>query len=198
MSHFRALMIGLLLGASAATVVVTQTSVGQWLPERRTLPPSASLAIQHFDHGIPANLHFLPHPNGVKVEGLGTNDIQNIGVIIRVTLHGPNGKMRPNVEALVDTGADSSFVSKAVMDDLDLQPALQNVHVDEGISSVTTGMAFYVVVVELPGGAMAPARVGATNQNGRQQMLIGRDILSKGVFVYDGPKNQATLSFPPG
>jgi hypothetical protein len=186
-------LVGVLAGAAAVVLAIEATPLRNVLIRTTAFETSP---IEQFDHGQLATLRYSPYFDGVRADGVNGRDIENIGFIVRVSVMAPNGNVIEGVEALVDTGADRSFLQGDLIEKLGIRPALQNVSVGEGISSLGSTMSFYDVLVEMPGGARVAARVGASTKKGHQQMLIGRDILAKGMLVFNANKNYATLNFP--
>jgi hypothetical protein len=100
--------------------------------------------------------------------------------------------MRP-VEALIDTGASDTYIERSVAEDLDLDP-IGEVVVHGVTSGDAPGRGIVYRVRLLHAGApavdLSPAtRVIAVDDLGRFgcQLLLGRDLLARGVLVYDGP-----------
>jgi predicted aspartyl protease len=195
MTILRPVLLGTMLGAGAMAALVAGTPAGDYLVPTRRVSPAVATSLQQTAHGMVSLLHYVFLPGGVRVEGVHPKDLQSLGAIIRVTLRGPDGKSRENVEALIDTGADVSFVQKSIINDLGLQPAMDHVQVSEGASSLSSTMAFYRVDVEIPGAVSVPVLMGAVADGGREQMLLGRDVLAKAILVFDGSHNVATLTF---
>jgi len=149
----RSLLVGLLAGVVAAVVVLEVTPLREFL----ATPVNA---VQRFDHGQPALLKYSPFPMGIRVDGIQGRDLENIGMIVRVNVRAPNGKVIEGVEGLVDTGANRSFLQGALVEGLGVSPALEGIQVSEGISSLVSTMEFYDVIVEMPGGARINAPRG--------------------------------------
>lgn len=98
------------------------------------------------------------------------------------------------VDALIDTGAQTTAVSQKVVEGLKLVP--------RGTAKVYTSQSSkivneYDICLEFDTDMyLNTLRVlGADLQDHSIDCLIGRDILQFGVFTYDGPNKQFVLSF---
>jgi Aspartyl protease len=106
-----------------------------------------------------------------------------------------------SVRVLIDTGATDSCIERSLAEELDLDPIGEvDVH---GVTSggvPETGIVYRlrffhagVPAVELA----SSVRVVAVEDLGRfdSQVLMGRDLMAKGVLVYDGPQERFTFAF---
>lgn len=95
--------------------------------------------------------------------------------------------------ALIDTGASGTAVQAGLLGPLGLHPV--------GQTSVTTPTdqtvpcPVYTVLLGMPNGAVEITVIEAPLQGQNIQALIGRDVLQYGIFIYQGPSSQFTLSF---
>jgi predicted aspartyl protease len=96
--------------------------------------------------------------------------------------------------AMIDTGATGTVVSEDIVRQLNLNPV--------GIAIINTPSSANVQCYEYLIRLLFPNRVDfetlaiATPLKGQHiQCLIGRDVLSAGVFIYTGYMNIFTLSF---
>ena len=99
------------------------------------------------------------------------------------------------VLALIDTGASTTAVSHNVVEKLNLV-ARGTVKVYTSNKSVETRNE-YDIALEFDTNAYLPLlRVLSANlQDHSIDCLIGRDVLQHGIFIYNGPEKQITLSF---
>jgi hypothetical protein len=105
--------------------------------------------------------------------------------------------------ALIDTGATKSAVAEAVAQQLGIQPSgLVNVGTAAGMQQ----QPVYSARFSFPGGPLPPiefAELTGVNLQGHTVpglqlpliALIGRDILSRFVMIYDGQSATVTLAF---
>lgn len=102
------------------------------------------------------------------------------------------------VRALIDTGATCTAVNPAIISQLQLSPI--------GTTKISTPSCFEVLcntyhigIIFTQGGAPivieTPSAIEVPLIGQNIQCLIGRDILSLGVFIYNGYARQITLSF---
>ena len=99
------------------------------------------------------------------------------------------------IQALIDTGASTTAISHRVVNRLGLQ--------SRGTTTVYTSNRHfekrneYDIALEFDVDSyISVLRVLEANlENLSIDCLIGRDVLQYGKFIYDGPKNQITLSF---
>jgi predicted aspartyl protease len=98
------------------------------------------------------------------------------------------------VEALVDTGATVTVVANDVLRRLGLNPVgTALVHTP---SSSNVRCYKYLVRLALPNNVdLETVAIGTPLRGQHIQCLIGRDLLSRAVFVYTGQTNTFTLSF---
>ena len=98
------------------------------------------------------------------------------------------------VNALIDTGAQTTAVSRKVADKLKLVPrGKAKVYTSQSNKIVNE----YDICLEFDSDVyINTLRVlGADLENHNIDCLIGRDVLQWGVFTYDGPKKEFTFSF---
>lgn len=107
------------------------------------------------------------------------------------------------VRALVDTGAGRTVVARAVLEQLGLMPVgdvTLHTATTEGTPVIAT---VYAVELSLAGETLGPVAaeqevVGAEDLSGLGvDALLGRDILSRGLLVYNGLRRQFTLVVEP-
>ncbi|HZT41975.1 MAG TPA: retroviral-like aspartic protease family protein [Chthonomonadaceae bacterium] len=95
---------------------------------------------------------------------------------------------------LVDTGTEITAVSPSVIQRLQI-PSLRTAQGDAvgGVAAIT----LYVVSIRLPN-LFIPALVVSVPQTDFPYFdcLIGRDILNRGILIYDGQNKAFTLDFP--
>ena len=96
--------------------------------------------------------------------------------------------------AMVDTGAAATVVKQGIADQLHLNPV--------GLTYISTpseaqiACPQYAMQIVFPSAvALEGVFVEAPLQNQPIQVLIGRDVLAHGAFVYLGHLNMFTLSF---
>jgi predicted aspartyl protease len=93
--------------------------------------------------------------------------------------------------AMVDTGATSTAIQMGIAAQLGLQPV--------GVQTVNTptsqGVTCDEYLVRLIMGWIEVTAIEAPLQGQHIQVLIGRDVLSHGLLIYNGANNQFTLSF---
>ncbi len=103
------------------------------------------------------------------------------------------------VRALVDTGAGRTIIGRAVLEQLRLMPVSAVT-----LHSATTGgdpvnAAVYAVELSLDGETLGlvaaePEVLGAEDLSVLgAEALLGRDILGRGLLIYNGPRRQFTL-----
>lgn len=108
-----------------------------------------------------------------------------------------NGTAIPNpvsATALIDTGATASVIHPDIVKQLGLKPV--------GVANVCTASADnvkclqYAVLLMFANGVGGPVIALEAPLKGQQiQCLIGRDVLSHAVMIYNGYMKQFTLSF---
>lgn len=97
---------------------------------------------------------------------------------------------------LIDTGASHSVVMEGLLDPLGLKPV--SATSINTASSTSVPCAVYAVRMTLPSNdyldksVIAAPSAGLVAQN--IQGLIGRDVLSDGIFIYQGAHDSFTLS----
>jgi predicted aspartyl protease len=103
------------------------------------------------------------------------------------------------VRALVDTGAGRTVIGRAVLEQLGLMPVSEVT-----FHSATTGRdpvnaAVYAVELSLAGETLGTVAaelevLGAEDLSGLGvEALLGRDVLGRGLLIYNGPRRQFTL-----
>ena len=105
------------------------------------------------------------------------------------------------VRALIDTGANDTCIERALALELDLDPVGEvEVHGVVSGTGTETGLVFRVQLFHAgaPAVELAPSsRVIAVKDLSRfdAQILLGRDLLSRGILIYDGPQERFTFAF---
>ncbi len=96
--------------------------------------------------------------------------------------------------AMIDTGASGTAVKAGLLAPLGLHPVgvvPVNTPTGSGVPCAT-----YAVQLVLPNGFVDVTVIEAGPLGGQNiQALIGRDVLQHGIFIYQGPSQQFTLSF---
>jgi hypothetical protein len=104
------------------------------------------------------------------------------------------------VSALIDTGAALTCIEPSIAADLNLPMTGERyVHTassgDEPLPSATYDVQLYlpwmpplVIASQLPVVALDLRHLGV-------RMLLGRDVLSRGLLIYNGPEDQLTLAY---
>ena len=97
--------------------------------------------------------------------------------------------------ALIDTGSTVTVIRQGIAQTLGLEP-VNTVRIKTA-SSTEAAQDVYSIQLVLPNGAAAELTqaVEMPLQDQGIDVLIGRDILAKSVFVYLGTENTFTLSF---
>lgn len=100
-----------------------------------------------------------------------------------------------DASALIDTGASHTFVSNHILKALDLKPV--GVTKFRGVSQddETEDAAEYSVQLRFNNGRQSEVIAVGAELGGKIGCLIGRDILSDLVLVYDGPAGEFELRF---
>ena len=99
------------------------------------------------------------------------------------------------MDAMVDTGATGTVIQPEVIKQLGINPV--SVIKISTPSSTNVSCPVYSVRLAFPGmKVLIPVMAIAAPLQGQHiQCLIGRDVLSTGVFIYTGYDNSFTLSF---
>ncbi len=99
------------------------------------------------------------------------------------------------VLALIDTGASSTAISQKVINTLKLVPhGTVKIYTSNKIAEIRNEYDISLAFnrdVHLPMLRVFSAHL----RHRRIDCLIGRDVLRHGLFIYNGPENQVTLSF---
>ncbi len=136
----------------------------------------------------------------------GQGNLQQLGPLAQVKIFIPEDlqdlleKHEKNIPkpvdamAMIDTGATSSVIQEGMAKKLGLSPVGQ-----QPISTPTTEKQMcyvYQVRIVFPNNSIASLlAIEAPLQNQHIQCLLGRDLLSRSVFVYTGITNSFSLSF---
>jgi hypothetical protein len=105
------------------------------------------------------------------------------------------------VRALVDTGATDTCIERSIAEELDLDPVGEvDVFGVTSNSGPEKGIVFLLRLTHAgaPAVDLIPSgRVIAVEDLSRfdAQILMGRDLLARGVLVYDGPQERFTFAF---
>ena len=133
--------------------------------------------------------------------------LQHLGLVLPVEIHVParraaflaaNNQPLPQPvvgEALVDTGASVCAVEETCLQSLGLRPVRQ---VRVSTPAGTQLQNLYFVRLSFPGTQMPPAErpvLGSDFAQGRLVVLVGREVLSQCVLIYNGPMGACTISF---
>jgi hypothetical protein len=115
----------------------------------------------------------------------------------RVGLDGPRPVL---VRAMIDTGARDSLITRSVADELGLEPTGMVDIFGVGERTSGTGAVFRVRLFfgGLPSlELVAATRVVAVEELDRfgVRMLLGRDLLSRSIRLYNGPSGLCTFAF---
>ena len=124
--------------------------------------------------------------------------IQSEGLLVTIRIAAPPiipvNPLPISVLAMVDTGASLSAICNDIPPRLGLQPFNQVL-----VSTPTTPELCpqYLTQMIFPNNVVIPniPVVGMSLQSLSVKCLIGRDVLSKGVLIYNGYMNSFTLSF---
>ncbi|MFH1865756.1 MAG: retropepsin-like aspartic protease [Candidatus Eisenbacteria bacterium] len=97
-------------------------------------------------------------------------------------------------KGLIDTGTTGSVIQPSVVSQLGLQPiGIVNICTP---SSANVACKQYIVRLIFPNNVFAEVPAIEAPMQGQQiECLIGRDVLSHAVLVYNGYMNQFTMSF---
>ena len=148
-----------------------------------------------------------------RLERPAIEELHRIGPIVKVEIRIPQSLQRRLAEtgqpipppifgiAVIDTGASITGVEEKVLNNLKIQPIGRvNLHTPSG---PTTTYLYPVGLTLNPGssnplnfdfGAMASVSLGQLPVPGGQLIaLLGRDFLSRCVFIYHGPQARFTL-----
>ena len=95
--------------------------------------------------------------------------------------------------AMIDTGASATAVKAGLLGPLGLHPI--NVAPVTTATGIDIPCPVYAVQLGLPANRIEITVIEAPLEGQHIQALIGRDVLQHGLFIYQGPSNQFTLSF---
>lgn len=98
------------------------------------------------------------------------------------------------LEGLIDTGSDACVIRR----ELALALGLQQVDSEmlAAVHGATQTVPVYYARIILPNGQEHKARIIGADLTGAYRLLIGRDLLRRCKFTYDGPKGSFRLDFP--
>lgn len=103
------------------------------------------------------------------------------------------------ISAMIDTGATSSVVKTGLAQQLNAQPVgLQHINTPSS-QGVPCYEFFLQLILQPTGGLLASVELEArfieAPLHGQNiHVLLGRDVLSLGIFIYNGANNSFTLS----
>ena len=140
----------------------------------------------------------------VDLEGFGSPVVEiEVGMnAAQEQLHRAYGAQIPGqikVRTLVDTGCSRTLIEEGCLALLDLEVIGMTKLVTASSGAKSVPMKLHAVdlsLVGLSGLIAANLQVGAITSLKQfgVEMLLGRDVLKRGVLTYDGEKNQLTLS----
>lgn len=119
-----------------------------------------------------------------------------VGSALETALQQANQNIPPPVQvvAMIDTGATSTVVREDLIQQLNLNPV--GVTLIHTPSSTNVQCFEYLMRLVFPNNVVVETvAIAAPLQGQHIQCLIGRDVLSLGVFIYIGYNNSFTLSF---
>ncbi|MCI4368207.1 MAG: hypothetical protein L3K09_01400 [Thermoplasmata archaeon] len=99
--------------------------------------------------------------------------------------------------ALIDTGTGRTVLQRGIARSLGLTP-VGAVEIDTPSTADVESLEFEVCL-EFPGGAMIPTRVLEAEMPVKGiRVLLGREVLSRGVLIYDGRAGRFSLDLSLG
>jgi predicted aspartyl protease len=119
-----------------------------------------------------------------------------VGSALETALQQANQNIPPPAQAvaMIDTGATSTVVREDLIQQLNLNPV--GVTLIHTPSSTNVQCFEYLLRLAFPNNVVVETvAIAAPLQGQHIQCLIGRDVLSLGVFIYVGYNNSFTLSF---
>lgn len=133
--------------------------------------------------------------------------LQEIGPRVRavqVAIHPVTGKVLKSrglripdplaIDGLVDTGSDSCVVKRELAEQLQLQ-MLDMVSVT-GVQGRTQEVPQYYARILLPNGYQQDTLIIGADLTGAYKLILGRNLLRKCRFTYDGPAGGFRMDFP--
>jgi predicted aspartyl protease len=97
--------------------------------------------------------------------------------------------------ALIDTGASMTAIHPAIVAELESQPiGMTDIRRADGSTEWVPTYYFSMTILRRDGVAFAVEAVAATPAS-PCDVLIGRDLLSRWLMVYDGPTNSLIISY---
>lgn len=102
-----------------------------------------------------------------------------------ITISTPNGEQQlHNCTAIWDTGATSSMISQRIAQELQLSP--QGTVKVSGVHGVESTNIYTVDLVFNNGYLIPNTQVSEAGNNAGFDVLVGMDIISRGIFIVDG------------
>lgn len=120
------------------------------------------------------------------------NGTPEISTPVYLKKHGGNSENTP-CKAIWDTGATSSMISSAMAKKLQLQPH-GTVQI-AGVHGIQNARYYFVDMIFGNGFAIPAIKVSEAADFGGFDMLVGMDIIGRGIMSIDGTKEHLKVSF---
>lgn len=189
MKHF---LIGIIIGVLIAAGGFVFTPAGKAMLDATS--PSLE-AVLWTVAGTNEEVAFRPVylPDTFAMEGNGGRDLFMGGFLFPATVVAGSGKRVEGLKTLVDTGSRTTFLDNKVIANL-APKSIGQTTVWSGPNGTQGTAEVYEVQIVLPTGVKVPVQVASADLVG-EDILLGRDVLSRLRLVYDGPQNSASLSW---